>query len=129
MDMTTGRTTALAGLLAMALAIPASAQRGTEQFIPLGQSPGVSGISAYLGSIQAVDSAQNTVTIAGPQGERTITVTDSTSCWLDRSIQHKPTTVVKLSDLKVGWMAEVKYLDPAKKEGAEWIKVAAPTGS
>jgi hypothetical protein len=34
--------------------------------------------------------------------------------------------VGRLTDLKVGWTAEAKYLDPEKKRGAEWIKAAVP---
>jgi hypothetical protein len=117
------RLAVLAGLAALAAASPASAQRLTEQFIPLGQSPGVSGVSAYLGTISAVDATRRTITISGPAGETTVKVSDTTRIWLDRSNQKQPTVAAKLSDLQVGWSAEVKYLDPAKKEGAEWIKV------
>lgn len=124
--MTRG-STALAGLLLMTMAAPASAQRATEQFIPLGQSPGVSGTaSSYLGSLTAVDTAGQGVTMAGPRGQVTIMMNESTCIWLDRSGHRQATTVGKLSDLRVGWTVEVKYLDPAKKDVAEWIKVVMP---
>lgn len=122
------RLTLLVGLAVAATAAPASAQRTTEQFIPLGKSPGVSGIAAYMGSISAVDPSRRTVTITGPGGTTTGRVSDSTRIWVDRSSQHQPTIVGTLTDLKVGWNAEMKYLDPAKKDVAEWIKVAAPPG-
>lgn len=125
----TTRCAALAGLMATALAGVASAQRATEQFIPVGKSPGVSGTSAYMGSILAVDVARRTVTVRGARGETAIKVSQSTRIWLDRSGQRQPATVGTLADLQVGWTVEVKYLDPAKKEGAEWIKVAVPAGS
>jgi len=121
------RLALLAGLAALMFAAPASAQRTTERFIPLGKSPGVSGVTAYMGTISAVDASRRTVTITGPQGATTIKLSDSTKIWVDRSGQRQPTAAGKLTDLQVGWMAEVKYLDPAKKEGAEWIKVAAPS--
>jgi len=120
------RFTLLIGLAAFLMTPPAAAQRTTEQFIPLGKSPGVSGITAYLGTISAVNPAARTVTISGPQGETTLQVTDTTRIWLDRSVQRKPTTVGGLSDLRVGWTAEAKYLDPVRKRGAEWIKAAVP---
>jgi hypothetical protein len=120
------RLTLLVGLAAVTISAPAAAQRTTEQFIPLGKSPGVSGITAYMGTISAVNPAGRTVTISGPQGEITLQVTDTTRIWLDRSGQRKPTTVGRLTDLKVGWTAEAKYLDPEKKRGAEWIKAAVP---
>jgi hypothetical protein len=120
------RLALLVGLTALTATVPAAAQRMTERFIPLGKSPGVSGVTAYMGTISAVDASRRTVTITGPQGAYTIQLSDSTWIWLDRSGQRQPTLAGKLADLQVGWMAEVKYLDPAKKEGAEWIKVAAP---
>jgi hypothetical protein len=120
------RLAVLVALTAVTVTVPAAAQRMTERFIPLGKSPGVSGVTAYMGTISAVDASRRTVTITGPQGAITIKLSDSTWIWLDRSGQRQPTVAAKLVDLQVGWMAEVKYLDPAKKEGAEWIKVAAP---
>jgi hypothetical protein len=120
------RLTLLVGLAAATVAAPANAQRTTEQFIPLGKSPGVSGIMAYMGTLSGVNPTAKTVTISGPQGEITLQVTASTWIWLDRASQRRPTTAGKLTDLKVGWTAEVKYLDPEKKKGAEWIKVAVP---
>ena len=123
------RLTLLVGLAVAATAAPAGAQRTTERFIPLGQSPGVSGISAFMGSISAVDPSRRTMTITGPGGAMMVRISDSTRIWVDRSIQRQSTTLGRLTDLWVGWNAEVKYLDPVKKEGAERIKVAPPPGS
>jgi hypothetical protein len=121
--------TLLVGLAVATAAAPAHAQQATERFIPLGQSPGVSGVLAYMGSISAVDQSRRTVTMSGPGGAITVRISDSTRIWVDRSAQRKSSTLGKLTDLRVGWNAEVKYLDPVKEEGAEWIKVAAPPGS
>jgi hypothetical protein len=123
------RLTLLVGLAAATVAAPAAAQRTTEQFIPLGKSPGVSGIMAYMGTITEVNPAAKTVTISGPRGVTTMLVTGNTRIWLDRATQRRSTTTGKLTDLKVGWTAEMKYLEPDKKKGAEWIKVAMPAGA
>ena len=105
------------------LAANANAQETTEQFIPVGQSPGISGTYSYIGEIQAVDAQARTVTVAGPEGARTIKVTDETRIWLDRSQQRQSNTVGDMSDLQTGRRCEVKYTDYDTKEEAAWIKV------
>lgn len=122
------RAAALAGVLAAGVAAPAAAQRTTEQFIPVGQSPGVSGVSAYLGTITAVDSVRRRVTLGAAGGELTVQLSDTTRIWLDYSGQRRPAVAGTRADLAVGRTAEVKYLDPARKSGAEWIKVVMPAG-
>lgn len=45
---------------------PAHAQEATERYIPLGQSPGVSGKLTSIGEIAEVDPRARTLTIAEP---------------------------------------------------------------
>jgi hypothetical protein len=42
-------------LLALLVLPPAYAQKATEQFIPIGQSPGISGVETRIGEIVASD--------------------------------------------------------------------------
>lgn len=109
-------------------AAPLSAQEATERFIPIGQSPGVSGNYAYLGEIVAADSVNRTVTVQGPQGSRTIALTERTRIWLDRSAHRQRNLLGAFADLQVGRRVEVKYEDRERRERADWIKVAAPAG-
>jgi hypothetical protein len=111
-------------LCALGCAVPLHAQRTTEQFIPIGRSPGVSGTAAaVIGTIEAVDAAQRTLRIAGPQGPVTIAFTDTTDVWIDRSAQRQSALVGSPSDLVAGRRAEVKFVDPARREIADWIKI------
>jgi hypothetical protein len=101
------------------------AQRMTEQFIPIGRSPGVSGSNySVLGTIDSVNVAAKTLRIAGPQGPVIVTFTDSTHIWIDRSAQGESALIGKPTDLTVGRRAEVKFVSKERRTVADWIKVA-----
>lgn len=113
-------------VISMASAI-AHAQKTTEQFIPLGKSPGVSGVSSYTGEIAKVDAANRIITIAGTQKSWSVEITEKTKIWLDRS-KYKQTNVVgTFDDLKAGRQAEAKP-ERANADRAEWIKVVPESG-
>lgn len=107
-------------------AAPLGAQEATERFIPIGQSPGISGTAAYLGEVIAVDPARRTVTVRGPSGDRTVAVTARTRIWLDRSAARQPNLTGAFADVAVGRRVEVKYEDAERRERADWIKLAVP---
>jgi hypothetical protein len=114
--------------LALALvgaAFDAHGQRSTEQFIPIGQSPGVSHPHRYstIGVIADVNAAARTVTIADPAGPRTVRLTDKTRIFLDRSKLRLGNLSGSFADLQKGRLVEVKYLDPERRELADWVKV------
>ena len=108
------------------------AQKTTEQFIPVGQSPGVSGNHSVIGKVQAVNARDQTVTIAGPTGTVSAKLTERTKIWLDRSKIRQANVKGTLADLRPGVTVEVKLEDPQRGASggpAEWIKaqiVAAP---
>lgn len=108
------------------IALSAYAQKTTEQFIPVGKSPGVSGISSYIGELQEVDPEKRTITVVGPEGERTIKTTDDTKIWLDRSLLRKANQPGRMADLQAGRRVEVKYVDAETRDTAEWIKIVVP---
>ena len=98
-------------------------QKMTEQFIPIGQSPGLSNKYTYIGIIEAVDSQERTVTTGG----RAVKITNDTRIWLDRSSLKLSNQVGGFGDLRKGRKIEIKYTDPDNKEAAEWVKVQATT--
>jgi len=101
----------------------AHGQRETEQYIPIGQSPGLSQKSTSIGEIAEVDPQAKTVTIADPAGRRTVKVTEKTRIWLDRTKLKQTNLTGSFADLKTGRRVEVKYDDPKRREVAEWVKV------
>ena len=109
----------------------AHGQKATEIFIPLGQSPGLSGTATVIGEVGEVDTQQRTLTIAGPGGTWSAQVTDRTKIWLDRSTIPLPNQTGSLADLKQGFKVEVKYQEdvPKGRGPAEWIKVQLPESS
>lgn len=104
---------------------PAHAQEATERYIPLGQSPGVSGKLASIGEIAEVDPRAPTLTIAEPAGRHAVKVTDKTRIWIDRSKLKLTSVTGSFGDLQKGRRVEVKYEDPASREVADWVKVEA----
>jgi hypothetical protein len=117
----------LSGLGAVVVLLCATAfahgQKATEQFIPVGQSPGVSGKHTSIGEVAEVDARGKTVTIVEPAGKRTVKITDKTRIWLDRSKLKQAGATGGFADLKKGRRVEVKYEDPARRDVAEWVKV------
>jgi len=99
------------------------AQKETERYIPLGQSPGVSQKLSRIGEIAEVDESKRTVTIADPGGRWTVGITDQTRIWLDRTKLKQPNLTGSFTDLHKGRRVEVKYQDPERREVADWVKV------
>ena len=106
----------------------ADAQRATEQYIPIGESPGISGVRSYIGAITAVDPQRRTFTVQDTTGPRTIKVGEGTRIWRDRSAERLSNEAGDLSDLRVGRRVEVKYVDDQARDTADWIKVAVAAG-
>ena len=113
---------------AMALALLcaisyAHGQKSTEQYIPIGQSPGVSEkYYSTVGKIADVNPQEQTVTIADPTGARTVKISEKTRIFLDRSKLKQTNLTGRFADLQKGRRAEVKYADE-RREVAEWVKV------
>jgi hypothetical protein len=106
----------------------ARAQRTTEQFIPVGQSPGISGVRSYTGAIVAVDAERRTVTVRSPTAPLIIKITARTRVFLDRSAQRLTNEVGSMTDLQVGRRVEIKFVDDETRDTADWIKVVVPAG-
>ncbi len=103
----------------------AHGQRATEMFIPLGQSPGLSGKVTVMGKIEAIQTKDRTIAIAGPSGPLTAKITDRTKIWLDRSKLQQTNRTGTFADLKKDLVVEVLYegAERRDKAPADWIKV------
>jgi hypothetical protein len=98
-------------------------QEATEIYIPIGQSPGLSGKSSLMGTLESVDTGKRIVTVSSPSGARTVAFTERTSIWLDRSLQKQPNRSGAIADLQQGRKVEIKLRKGEPKPVAEWIKV------
>ncbi len=101
----------------------AHGQKSTERYIPIGQSPGLSGKYTYIGTLDAVAPDKRSVTAGG----RTVRITDQTRIWLDRSSLKQSNRSGTLGDLQPGRRVEIKLDDPSRPQAAEWIKVESRT--
>ena len=103
-------------------AVPVSAQVTTERYIPIGQSPGVSGKYSYVGRIVAMDESSHLMTVEDSKGRHQIKVTGKTQIWLDRNKSKRRNTTASYEDCEVGRRVEVMYTHEDKKV-AKWIKI------
>jgi hypothetical protein len=101
------------------------AQKATEMLIPIGQSPGVSGILSVIGTIASCDTAAGTVTVSTEKEQHTARLTEETKIYLDRSAAKKVGPLGSRSDCQKGRRIEVKYVYEGKTRTptAEWIKI------
>jgi len=107
--------------------LSANAQKTTEEFIPIGKSPGVSGVSSYIGTIDSVDVGDRTVTIRGDGALRSVEISGETRIWLDLSKYKTKNRAAILQDLKKGRRIEVKPQQD-RPDQAEWIKIDPGAG-
>jgi hypothetical protein len=113
----------LVAMAAFGMPGAAVAQEATEQFIPIGESPGVSREESYLGECVAYDAEDRVLQMHGNRGIRRILITEKTRIWLDRSPIEETNVVGDPGDLLPGRRMEVRYADPDDKEVADWVKV------
>ena len=108
-----------------------SAQEMTERYIPLGQSPGLSGKYTVIGKLQSVNAREKTCAVAAAAGTVNVRITERTKIWLDRSQSRQTNVTGTFADLKPGVTVEVKpegHARGAPSGPAEWIKVQVATG-
>jgi hypothetical protein len=108
----------LVGVLSQALA-----EKTTELYIPLGQSPGVSGKLTVIGKIERVDAQNGALTLSNATGSYNVQVTENTKIYLDKSRLNQKNVYGALADCKKGMSAEVRFVDDERGRPAEWIKL------
>ena len=121
------RRTVLFAAIALALLGQSFAhgQRETERYIPIGQSPGASGKTTRVGTVQGVDPGARSFALATPAGSATVHVPAGTPIWLDRSRQKRSAIGGGFEDLRAGRRVEVGYADAQRAGRVLWIKVEA----
>jgi len=111
------------GVLLWSVTSYAYGQKATEMYIPLGQSPGLSDKYTLIGVIEKFNVQEQTISVVGPSGTRTVKITNRTKIWLDRSKLKLTNLKGSSTDLKIGRRVEVMHEDYDRKEFAEWVKV------
>ena len=117
------RRTIFALFATLFIASAAFAQKASERYIPIGQSPGVSNKTSYIGTIDQVNEGEYWMSIASERGNFRIRMSRETRFYLDRSEMKKGNLEGSYSDCKPGRRVEVKFKDDNPEEPAEWVKV------
>lgn len=104
----------------------AQAQKETEIYIPIGESPGISGIVSVTGTIDSIFQVSLdsfVVTLKGGISFRTNTLT---TVYLDKSLIPAKNEKGSLSGLSKNQFIEIKFRGNDPSEAAEWIKIRIP---
>ena len=96
------------------------AQQTTEVYIPIDQSPGISGKASLVGSISSVDHESYSVTITVAGESKTVTMTPATRYYVIRTGGKKQNSTGSYEDCEVGRRMEA-YLD--EDGNAVWVKI------
>lgn len=115
----------LTSLVVVALGLSAAlalGQQTTERYIPIGQSPGLSAKSKTLvGRISTVEEGDYQMTVAHGNATTTVTMSEGTVYYLDRSGTRQTNLQGSFDDCEVGRRVEVHL----KSDGtAYWVKIA-----
>ena len=111
---------AFAALTGAAVAHPA-----TEQFVPIGESPGPGVVQGRAEAVaEPSGDGPPLVSVENTAGEEVgvYVVTPQTRVYIDRSQEGLPNLVGTLDDVQPGRVIEVRIADPETR-AAEWIKV------
>lgn len=120
-------TISMALVALAAFAGAASAQQATEQFIPIGQSPGAVTMQGELSAAvaPAAVGGETSFSMMGADAQqRSYAIGPRTRIYIDRSALGQPNTMGSAADLRAGRAIEVSVADPAARV-ALWIKVRA----
>lgn len=101
----------------------APAQRATEVYIPIGESPGVSDSESVVGTVSSVEYENHRMTISTASETRPVTLTQNTLYYIDNSRDKKRNTTGGVEDCEVGSRIEAYINDDGE---AVWVKVLAP---
>ncbi len=94
---------------------------GTERYIPIGESPGVSNVKSYIGEIRSVQRMARGFTMLVEDTDQRITVTETTKIYLDTG-SGKTNLSGTWQDCRVGRVVEVYLHDDGT---AYWVKIRA----
>ncbi len=101
----------------------AFSQQATEVYIPIGESPGVSGDDSIIGSISSVDHEDYRMMVSVAGETKPVTMTPATRYYLDKTRAKKQNKMSSFEDCEVGQRIEA-YVDD--DGNAVWVKIEAP---
>lgn len=121
--MRTLTLTAITAIATLALTGAAASHPATEQFVPIGQSPGPGVVEGTAGAVAEPAADGPPIVSVERSGDQVgaYVVTPATRIYIDRSAQGLPSLVGTIADVHPGRVIEVR-INPETR-AAEWIKV------
>jgi hypothetical protein len=116
-------TICLGCIIFLGIAAIVSAEKASELYIPVGQSPGLSDEYNLIGRIDAVDYQNRSLTVTDSTGRFTVHTTEYTLILLDKSMQRQPNRYGTFSEIKPSIIVEVRFEAGKRHRPAEWIKL------
>lgn len=99
------------------------AQKSTEMFIPVGQSPGLSGKYTVLGTVENFNAQDSILTLSTDAGNKVIKIKGQPKIWLDFSKLKSPNKNGTLNHVQIGLLVELKYTANKIDSTTDWIKI------
>lgn len=110
-------------ILVLGMVSSVYAQKATEMYVPIGQSPGLSGKHTAIGTVDSLDALRGIMVVADSNRTYLVRFTDETEVFLDRSPLREPNTYGSIRDCRKYSIVEVKFRENKVGDTAEWIKV------
>lgn len=108
----------------MLIAAAAWSHPATERYIPIGESPGISGVHSYIGTIRSVAAATEAgITMRVGVDEKIVKVDHDTRIYLQPADPQKSNALGGYDDCQAGREVEAYLADDGT---AIWIKIRIP---
>lgn len=101
---------------------PVPAQKTTEVYIPIGDSPGVSVSNSLYGKISRIDYESRSMELLDRHGTRSVRMSDTTLYYLDRSKYGKKNSQGSIDDCEVGQTVEIYVTSSGD---VKWVKIGS----
>ncbi|MGQ0428363.1 MAG: hypothetical protein ACT4UQ_00275 [Gammaproteobacteria bacterium] len=118
-----GRLAAFLAAASLAAAAPASAHPATEQYIPIGKSPGISNVKTRIGRIRSLAHTQPGMTVETQSGPAYVEFGAETRFYVQHADPARASRRGTYADCRAGLMAEAFLADDGT---VPWVKILVP---
>ena len=97
-----------------------NAQQATELYIPIGESPGLSGVKTAVGAVNQISA--DSFILETEAAAQEIQIAPTTIIYLDRSSIRQPNTTGTINEITPGATVEVRFIEDISGNPADWVK-------
>lgn len=108
------------------------AQYAMEQYIPIGESIGISHVTSIIGLVETVNHSKNVVQVKEGSVVYNVDLNNNpfgpVRFWIDNTLNGRSNSIGAASDIAVGSTVEVHFSDNSIKPmlNAIWVKILGP---